>query len=164
MTLGDRIVMMRDGFIQQIGTPQEVFHHPSNLFVAGFTWNAADELFPGRRTEAGKWSIHRDYSGKAVFLSSHQQEALKASGRGAGMVMAGVRPQHIHLEHGGIPAEVEASERMGREQHLHLNAGGSELVAIVPTSGSGNQIETMEIDFVSDCIHLFDPESERNLI
>ncbi len=80
------------------------------------------------------------------------------------MVMAGVRPQHIHLEHGGIPAKVEASERMGRKQHLHLNAGGSELVAIVPTSGSGNQIETMEIDFVSDCIHLFDPESERNLI
>ena len=66
MTLGDRIVMMRDGFIQQIGTPQEVFHHPSNLFFAGFTWNAADELLPGRRTEAGKWSIHRDYSGKAV--------------------------------------------------------------------------------------------------
>lgn len=102
--------------------------------------------------------------GRQFVLDSHQQEALKASGRRAGMVMAGVRPQHIHLEHGGIPAEVEVSERMGREQHLHLNAGGSELVAIVPTSGSGNRIETMEIDFVSDCIHLFDPESERNLI
>ena len=53
---------------------------------------------------------------------------------------------------------------MGSEQHLHINIGGTEVVAIVPTTGSGNRMEQVEIDFLPECIHLFDPETEKSLL
>ena len=154
MTLGDRIVIMRDGFIQQIGTPQEVFNSPANLFVAGFIGTPQMNFF--------RYAV--EILGKRFVLSDRQQEVLKAAGRAAGTVVAGVRPQHIHLEHGGIAGKLEVAEMMGSEQHLHINIGGTEVVAIVPTTGSGNRMEQVEIDFLPECIHLFDPETEKSLL
>ena len=63
-----------------------------------------------------------------------------------------------------IPAAVEVSEMMGSEQHLHLRAGDTEMMAIVPTSGSGNVAQTVEILFSAEHIHLFSPETERSLL
>ena len=80
-----------------------------------------------------------------------------------GPVIAGVRPVHVRLEHGGIPAAVEVSEMMGSEQHLHLRAGDTEIVAIVPTSGSGHHADAVEIDWLPECIHLFDPNTEQSV-
>ena len=163
MTLGDRIVIMRDGFIQQIGTPQEVFNHPANLFVAGFIGTPQMNFFRDAQlvVENGQYAV--EILGKKFALPM-QQEALKAANRQPGPVIAGVRPQHIHLEHGGITGKLEVAEMMGSEQHLHVNVGGTEVVAIVPTTGTGNRTDEVEISFLSDCIHLFDPETEKSLL
>ena len=164
MTLGDRIVIMRDGFIQQIGTPQEVFNHPANLFVAGFIGTPQMNFFPDAKLsiEDGQYVV--TILSKTFLLDQRQQEALKAANCPVGPVIAGVRPQHIHLEHNGIAGKLEVSEMMGSEQHLHINICGQEVVAIVPTAGTGNYTESVEISFLSECIHLFDSKTEQNLI
>ena len=164
MTLGDRIVIMRDGFIQQIGTPQEVFNHPANIFVAGFIGMPQMNFFRNARLvmEDGKYAV--EILGRQFTLTERQQVALQDTKRQPGTVIAGVRPVHIRMEQGGIPARVEVSEMMGSELHLHLNAGGTEIVAIVPTTGSGNQTREVAINFDAAQIHLFDAETERNLI
>lgn len=164
MTLGDRIVIMKDGFIQQIGTPQEVFNHPANLFVAGFIGTPQMNFFQNAKLtlENGRYAV--EILGKPFLLSERQQTALKAAGCKPGTVIAGVRPQHIRLEHGGISGTLEVAEMMGSEQHLHINIGGTEVVAIVPTAGTGNRQSQVAIDFMPECIHLFDPKTEANLI
>ncbi len=164
MTLGDRIVIMKDGFIQQIGTPQEVFNHPANIFVAGFIGVPQMNFFKDAKLllENGQYSV--EILGRRFVLGAQQQEALKASNRQSGAVIAGVRPVHVQLKHGGIPAKLEVSEMMGSEQHLHVNANGTEIIAIVSTLGTGSHTDTVELDFLPECIHLFDPNTEKNLI
>ena len=164
MTLGDRIVIMKDGFIQQIGTPQEVFNHPANIFVAGFIGVPQMNFSKDAKLllENGQYSV--EILGRRFVLGAQQQEALKASNRQSGAVIAGVRPVHVQLKHGGIPAKLEVSEMMGSEQHLHVNANGTEIIAIVSTLGTGSHTDTVELDFLPECIHLFDPNTEKNLI
>ena len=96
MTLGDRIVIMRDGFIQQIGTPQEVFNHPSNLFVAGFIGTPQMNFFDAELKKTGdKYSVV--LYGAEFAISEEKQASLKAHGAAAGPVVLGVRPEHIML-------------------------------------------------------------------
>ena len=96
MTLGDRIVIMRDGFIQQIGTPQEVFNHPSNLFVAGFIGTPQMNFFDAELKKNGdKYSVV--LNGTEFAISAEKQASLKAHGAAAGPVVLGVRPEHIML-------------------------------------------------------------------
>ena len=164
MTLGDRIVIMKDGFIQQIGTPQEVFNHPANIFVAGFIGVPQMNFFRDAKLTLDNGQYAVEILGRSFVLCPHQQAALKTSNRQPGAIVAGVRPVHVQLKHGGIPAKLEVSEMMDSEQHLHLNANGTEIIAIVSTLGTGNHPETVELDFHPDCIHLFDAASEQNLI
>ena len=167
MTLGDRIVIMRDGFIQQIGTPQEVFNHPANLFVAGFIGSPQMNFFENcalTRTAEGYTITVMGYS---VPLSAEQNAKLAAAGVQDCSVTAGVRPVHILLGD-GIRAEVDVSELMGSELHLHLNAGGQDVVAVVPTAnidtGAYARHSTLKFGFDPRLVHLFDPETEKNLI
>ena len=164
MTLGDRIVIMRDGFIQQIGTPQEVFNHPANLFVAGFIGTPQMNFFPNSQLILEDSLYVAEILGRKFVLTDRQQEELKAIGRTAGTVITGVRPQHIFLQHGGIAGKVEVSEMMGSEQHLHLNIGGTEVVAVVPTMGTGSRADQIEVLFHEEHIHFFDPQTEERIL
>ncbi len=132
MTLGDRIVIMKDGYIQQIGTPQEVFHHPFNLFVAGFIGTPQMNLFDARLVKADdRYAV--EVEGLTVELSPEKQAALSQKGVMPQDVILGVRPEHIMLSEQGIPAQVDVSEMMGSAVHLHVNAGGKDVVIIVQT-------------------------------
>ena len=169
MTLGDRIVIMRDGFIQQIGTPQEVFQHPHNLFVAGFIGMPQMNFF----TEAKLVKKGNTYAvsmlGREVALTAEQQAALKAKQQGETDVVVGVRPVHLHLTEGsGFKANIDVSEMMGSEMHLHMNAQGKDVVAVISTTGleldkvqRGNEVC---FDFDPSLMHLFDKETELNLL
>ena len=118
MTLGDRIVIMRDGFIQQIGTPQEVFNHPANLFVAGFIGTPQMNFFDATLTKKGDKYV-ATVQGKDFELPADKQEALKKMDKIPTDIIAGVRPVHVHLSDDGIDATVDVSELMGSELHLH---------------------------------------------
>ena len=132
MTLGDRIVIMKDGYIQQIGTPQEVFNHPYNLFVAEFIGSPKMNIFDAKLTKVdGKYAVELD--GHTVVLSEEKQAKLAANNVAEQEIKLGVRPEHITLEETGVNATVDVSEMMGSSIHLHVTACGQDVVVIVNT-------------------------------
>ena len=173
MTLGDRIVIMRDGFIQQIGTPQEVFNHPANLFVAGFIGTPQMNFFDAELKKSGdKYSI--DLYGTEFPISEEKQASLRAHGAEAGPVVLGVRPEPIRLCDGSVPhfvrATVDVSEMMGSSIHLHVNAGGKDVVLVISTVDLPEDHklgyrygESVDFTFSDNVIHVFDRESGKAL-
>ena len=132
MTLGDRIVIMKDGFIQQIGTPQEVFNHPYNLFVAEFIGSPKMNIFDAKLIKVdGKYAVELD--GYTAVLSDEKQEKLAANNVAEQEIKLGVRPEHIYLAETGIQAKVDVSEMMGSSVHLHVTAVGQDVVMVVNT-------------------------------
>ena len=168
MTLGDRIVIMRDGYIQQIGTPQEVFNHPANLFVAGFIGSPQMNFFENCQLTKTAGGYTLTVMGETVTLTAEQSAKLAAAGVESRSVTAGVRPVHIALGESGIPAEVDVSELMGSELHLHLAANGQDVVAVIPTANIDPMAyarhTAVKFGFDAKLVHLFDADSEKNLI
>ena len=165
MTLGDRIVIMRDGYIQQIGTPQEVFNNPRNLFVAGFIGTPQMNFFDAKLTkEQGKYFV--ELGGVKVELSEEKQARLAANNVEPQDVTLGVRPEHTTLGDTGIVAKVDVSEMMGSSVHLHVTAEGRDVIIIVPTlemKGNYGIGDTVHFNFEGNVAHVFSKETERNL-
>lgn len=168
MTLGDRIVVMRDGFIQQIGTPQEVFRHPKNLFVAGFIGVPQMNFFENAELKIINGSYCVQVLGRTVTLSREQQDALHQMKQPETQIVLGIRPEHLRLTQDGIAAQIEVSERMGSEMHLHMTAGDSRVTAVIPTTGMETEIlgggKTVCIDLDPALCHLFYRESGENIL
>ena len=177
MTLGDRIVIMKDGFVQQIGTPQQVFDSPVNLFVAGFIGTPQMNFFQARLEKtAGGYQLQ--CMGATIPVPADMAARLSAKGRESADVILGVRPEHITLQADGaaaIPCTIEVSELMGSEFYLHgtvgEGAGQQNLVMRVQTGDlpeayrSGVPYGTkLNFTFRSSLIHLFDPATEKNLL
>ena len=165
MTLGDRIVVMKDGKIQQIGTPQEVFNHPANLFVAGFIGMPVMNFFDAQLSEEnGKYFV--ELGGKKIELSPDKEERLKEKEVKSQPVTLGVRPEHVELKDDGIAATVDVSEMMGSSVHLHLTAEGRNMIMIVPTvsmKSFPDMGETVRFGFDGMVAHAFSKETEENL-
>ena len=165
MTLGDRIVIMRDGFIQQIGTPQEVFDHPANLFVAGFIGTPQMNLFDGKLIKQdGKYAV--TVENITVVLSDDKQKRLSDKNVPEQDIILGVRPDHIMLCADGIKGKVDVSELMGSSVHLHVSAEGKDVVVIVPTNGNAAHFpmgSEVNMIFGGNVAHVFSKETEQNL-
>ena len=165
MTLGDRIVIMKDGFIQQIGTPQEVFDHPANLFVAGFIGTPQMNLFDARLTrENGRYVVHT--GGISVELSEEKQQRLAAKNVAEQDVVLGVRPDHLMLCADGIKGQVDVSEMMGSSVHLHITTGGKDAIVIVPTNGAAASFpmgSEVNLIFGGNVAHVFSKDTGVNL-
>ena len=164
MTLGDRIVVMKDGFVQQIGTPQEVFNHPANLFVAGFIGTPRMNTLDAKLLyKNGIYSILVD--NQEFALSKEKQDRLKAKNIKEQDITLGVRPDHIILSDKGIKANVDVSELMGSSVHLHMSALGKDIIAIVPTEGRVVELAGQEVHlaFNDNVINLFSKEDGTNL-
>ncbi len=170
MTLGDRIVIMKDGEVQQIGTPQEVFNKPVNTFVAGFIGTPQMNMFDGKlvRGDDGKYAV--EVGGAHIELSANKQKNLADRNTAPQDVVVGVRPEHITLdERDGamVSGVVDVSEMMGSSIHLHINADGKDCIVIVPTLDLGERDlgagATVSFTFAPNAIHVFDPESGKNL-
>ena len=169
MTLGDRIVIMKDGEVQQIGTPQEVFNHPVNEFVAGFIGMPQMNMFDGEvvKTDEG----YQVKVGDAVLaLSEDKQKRLAENGVGTQKALIGCRPEHITLEEtegAMIEGTVDVSEMMGSAVHLHINVDGKDCIIIVPTldMDTGGLVSGAKVrfTFAPNAIHMFDPETQKNL-
>ena len=162
MTLGDRIVIMKDGFIQQIGTPQEVFNHPYNLFVATFIGTPQMNMFDG------KYAVQLD--NQTVVLSDEKQAKLAANNVAEQDIVLGVRPEHIELTAGGIEGKVDVSEMMGSTVHLHVTSMGRDVVLVVSTMNmTGAEVaalssgSTVHFSFPGHVCHVFSKETGINL-
>ena len=165
MTLGDRIVIMRDGYIQQIGTPQEVFNNPRNLFVAGFIGTPQMNLFDARLAkEQDRYFV--ELGGIRVELDGEKRERLAAKGVESQDITLGVRPEHTQLVESGVAAKVDVSEMMGSSVHLHVTAEGKDVIIIVPTTdmkGHYSMGDTVHFSFSGSMAHVFSKEDEHNL-
>ncbi len=172
MTLGDRIVIMKDGVVQQVGTPQEVFNEPANLFVAGFIGVPQMNFFDAKLlSEDGKYSV--ELGGKSFPVSEEKEKKLKANGIGSREITLGVRPEHIALIGEGekmLHGTVDVSEMMGSSVHLHINSLGQDVIIIAQTMDFEGEFrngftngQTVAYTFGGNVMHLFDKETGENL-
>ena len=174
MTLGDRIVIMKDGFIQQVGTPEEVFERPSNLFVAEFIGAPKMNIIRTQLLlENGTYYVTP--CGAKIPVDGENGRLLKENGVQAGEILLGVRPEHIELAEAApsaINGDVLVNEMMGSELHLHIKvAEGEKIIARIPTVGLDREQRlslknghNVNLSFGGKVMYFFDPETERNLI
>jgi multiple sugar transport system ATP-binding protein len=180
MTLGDRIVIMKDGFIQQVGTPQEVFDHPLNVFVAGFIGMPQMNFFDAHLVKDGD-GYYVNCSGSKVELPEKIQEKLKASNAATQDIVLGIRPEHISFvpasqSEGTLVGTVDVSEMMGSELHLHVsveqdNGTVKDVVMRLSTSDLPDEFRggipygtQLHFTFPGTLVHMFNKDTEENLI
>ena len=164
MTLGDRIVVMKDGYIQQIGTPQEVFDHPANLFVSGFIGTPQMNYFDAELVNR-EGNYYVETKGISVKLAEDKQLRLKEHDVKNQPVILGVRPEHLTIAEKGINGQVEVSELMGSSLHLHMTVDGKDVICIVPTEGRKVNYDGKQLNlaFTGDVAHVFSKEDQHNL-
>jgi multiple sugar transport system ATP-binding protein len=168
MTLGDRIVIMKDGRVQQIGTPQEVFDHPVNLFVAGFIGTPQMNFYDGELIKDGE-TYKVKYQDAEIALSEQKQQNLKENNVQPQKVTIGVRPEHIFLtneEGQSIKGKVDVTEMMGSSIHVHVRNDEKESILIIPTldikyKGMLDMGNEISFSFFSNAIHVFDEEGNN---
>ena len=162
-------LIMKDGFIQQIGTPQQVFNHPYNLFVAGFIGSPQMNFFDAKLIKQNdKYAV--DMNGYVVELCDEKQEALKANNVEEQEITLGVRPEHMGLVDAGVDAVIDVHELMGSSIHLHVNINGKDVIVIVSTMNmTGAEIAsltsgtTVKVGFPGNVCHVFSKATGINL-
>ena len=174
MTLGDRIVIMKDGFIQQVGSPEEVFERPSNLFVAEFIGAPKMNIIRTNLIiENGKYYVTP--FGAKIEVDGENGQLLKEKGVEACEILLGVRPEHIDLAaeaaENTINGNVLVNEMMGSELHLHVAVEDNKIIARTPTVELGREERAslkngrpVHLTFTGKVMYFFDPETEKNLI
>jgi multiple sugar transport system ATP-binding protein len=175
MTLGDRIVIMKDGYIQQVGTPTEVFDMPVNLFVAEFIGAPKMNTFKTNLVlENGKYYV-TPYGAK-IEVTGKKAEMLKEKNVAAGEILLGVRPEHVTLttkdDPAAIPCTIKVNEMMGSELHLHVvEDNGDKLIVRIPTVTLDDEQrkemvygKTIYITFEGKVMHFFDVNGDKNLL
>lgn len=164
MTLGDRIIIMKDGVIQQCGTPQEVFNKPANLFVAGFIGIPQMNFFSARLIrQGGKYSVL--IAGNIIPLSEETNRILFEKNSPDRDITLGIRPEHLFVSEKGISAEVDLCEMMGSSHHIHVKIEGTDAVVVIPSTqdhglSSGDKIC---LSFDGAKAHIFGSDG-KNLI
>ncbi|MEF2071095.1 ABC transporter ATP-binding protein [Consotaella aegiceratis] len=170
MTMADRIVVMKDGYIQQVDTPQVLYDHPCNMFVAGFIGSPQMNMLPVTIERRGEAFV-------AVFgdleLPLPERATAEIIGPYVGReVILGVRPENLHDEQSSymqapgtkpFDAYVDLAEPMGSEVHLNLSVNGLPMIAKVPPRCKARDGDTVRLGLDCETIHLFDKETERNL-
>ena len=175
MTLGDRIVIMKDGYIEQVGTPQEVFDTPVNLFVAGFIGSPQMNFLKANLVKGGS-SYYVELLDVKLPLNDEQNADLAQKGVGSQEIILGVRPEHTTVlfdnAEGAIECTIDVNEMMGSELHLHLRSKNDDKIIVrLPTVDLSKEQRAslsygnkMYITFPAKVMHLFDPETEKSLI
>ena len=175
MTLGDRIVIMKDGFIRQVGTPHEVFDKPKNLFVAGFIGSPQMNFFDAQLTRQGD-SYSLATHGLQMELDEERAALLRENQVDTMKVILGVRPEHavIRFEdhENAIPCTLNVNEMMGSELHLHVSITDDQTAILrMPTIDLTEEKRRkltagspLYFSFASKVVQLFDPETEDSLL
>ena len=171
MTLGDRIVIMKDGYVQQIGTPQEVFESPSNIFVAGFIGTPQMNFFDAvLEKKEGAYVV--SMGNFHVQVSKDAQERLAFNNVGEGEIILGVRPESIVEtdDEVSFAARVGVMELMGSSVHIHLEHNGKKAIMVTQVLGENGKLKMdyksgsiMHFRFAREAMYLFDKQTEKNL-
>ncbi|HEY0946353.1 MAG TPA: sn-glycerol-3-phosphate ABC transporter ATP-binding protein UgpC [Opitutaceae bacterium] len=166
MTMGDRICVMKDGRIQQVAEPLELYNRPANLFVAGFIGSPPMNFFPGRlRTEAGRTEfVQTSANGRAAVIELPPTFARHAASAANRDVVFGIRPEDVQIvtdsAHQHIEAQVDVAEPMGSETYLYLSSGATNFIARVTPEHQAKPGQGVRLAFNLERAHLFDAASE----
>lgn len=160
MTMSDRMVVMKDGYIQQIGTPQNLYNDPCNMFVAGFIGTPQMNFFNGRIVK-GEEQYLAEFQGNEIALPQCKQEKLVQYQERE--VVLGIRPEDVLIQNTGsssIAMEIELIEHMGSEMYLHCTLNENKF--IVKTQGSESYTigHTVFITLKENRLHIFDKDTE----
>ena len=165
MSIGDRIAVLKDGILQQVGRPEEVYDSPRNMFVAGFIGSPAMNMLEGTLVKRDG-TIGIDLGIATFELPNWAKEAVKEVKMSE--VVLGIRPEHITFvkkDHkNAIEAKVNFLELMGRELHVHLTTRGKPLTAIAEPTKRLEIDQQVWIVFDERKIHIFDKKTEETLI
>ncbi len=171
MTMGDRIVVMKDGFIQQVDTPQNLYDLPTNLFVAGFMGSPQMNFIDGTIAKDGSdYKINFGQYSIKVPKEKNKDDVLKDYVDKD--VILGVRPENVHDEpdflskakDGIVEADVEVTELMGAETYLYLNCEGNSITARVNPATTAKTGDRIKIALDLSKMHLFDKETELTIL
>ena len=170
MTMGSRIVVMKDGFIQQIDSPQVLYDNPVNVFVAGFIGSPPMNFIDAVVEKAGE-DVLLKIGNSTVKLPEAKAKELDASYVGK-TVLLGIRPENLHDEEVMlsmnpdcvVPAHVDVTEAMGAETFLYVNVEGAAMIARVNPRTTAKPGDDIKLAFDANKIHLFDKETEMAIL
>jgi multiple sugar transport system ATP-binding protein len=163
MTMGDRIAVMRDGILQQVGSPPELYTRPVNKFVAAFIGSPAMN-FAMVHADDGTLKMG---SARLDLTGARAKAATERKGR---ELEIGFRPEDLQIANGAgdhdvrFPAKVEVVEYLGNQELLHADAEGNKVVALVPSDKEVKVGDNIEFSIPTNKLHLFDPETEESLV
>ncbi len=171
MTMGDRIVIMKDGIIQQAASPKEVYEHPANVFVGGFIGSPQMNFINARAENTDK-GLKLVFGNAEINLPEDKSNALIAGGYRDKEIIMGIRPEDIYCGNycreteftNTIEARVDISEMMGAETYLYLNIEGRNITVRVGRNEGYEMNSTVKLSFDENRIHLFDKATERSII
>ncbi len=171
MTMATRIVVMKDGLIQQVDTPQNLYDSPTNIFVAGFIGTPQMNFINGTLEKKGD-DVYFNFSNYSLKLPEEKAKKPELQSYIGKEVIGGLRPELVHDEErfieqfkdSCIEAYVEVSELMGAEIYLYLNVNGDEeckLVSRVSSRTKARQGDTVKFALDTNLLHIFDKETEK---
>lgn len=174
--MGDRIAVLNAGLIQQLGSPQELYERPANLFVAGFIGSPAMDFFNGTVTRSGDGATLKIGSRTVTLTGQSAAAAANAASSGERKVVAGVRPEDFRIasesDANSIPGMVDVVEHLGNEQMIYFQAEGSRTTETSEAKGVTARIapdvevrvgQNVAVTFDTARVHLFDAETGKRL-
>ncbi len=168
MTLGDRVVVMLDGWIQQVGTPLEIYNEPRNLFVAGFMGSPPMNFIEVGLSEANGW-LYAEADNFRIRIPDARDAALRP--HAAGKVTLGIRPEHVVLgepapEHEtGFDGGIDVTEQLGSEMQVGIEAAGTAVMISRIDPQIGLKLhEKVRLSLKPDHLHFFDRNSEEAIV
>ena len=171
MTMASRIVVMKDGLIQQVDTPQRLYDYPVNMFVAGFIGTPQMNFINGTLTKKGE-DVYFEFEGNSIKVPAEKANAPELQEYIGQEVVVGIRPESIHdqpaqiaaLEDSTVDSYVEVTELMGAEIYLYLIIGETKLIARVSARSTSRAGDTIKIALDTARMHIFDKDTEKCIV
>ena len=170
MTMATRIVVMKDGVIQQVDTPQHLYLYPCNMFVAGFIGSPQMNFVKVELVKKDQ-DYYVEFAGNSLKLPENKiNDAVKE--KAGQTVVLGIRPEHVHDEEEHlasmtdyiVTSKVEVAELMGSETYLYLDVEGNKFTARVSPKSTAAADDMIKVALDLSHCHLFDPETEQTLV
>ena len=173
MTMGSRIVVMKDGFIQQVDTPQNLYDYPVNRFVAGFIGSPAMNVFNVKLVKEGD-GVYATFGDNKVKIPAGKLQKFNSDSYIGKEVLMGIRPENIHDEEvflsnspdSVINVDVEVVELMGSETYLYLKTTGKDdgIIARVDPRSTARTGDRIRVAFDANRLHFFDKDTEATIL
>jgi multiple sugar transport system ATP-binding protein len=167
MTMATRIVVMKDGRIQQIGAPKEIYDNPNNMFVGGFIGTPAMNFLQGEIKKDGYFHVQS----LKLKVPEEKIELMKAKDLTEVPIILGIRPEDLHDDAASLEKykdskanlTVDVAELLGAETNIHITIGDSSIIAKVDARSDLHIGDKLELAFNMEKCHFFDPETELRI-